>query len=35
MRIKDQGNAKYAAKNFKDAIERFTEGIKLYLKDVS
>lgn len=32
-KIKDEGNKLYSGKQFKQAIEKFTEGVNLYLKD--
>lgn len=32
-KIKDAGNAKYTEKKFNEAIEKFSEGIDMYLKD--
>lgn len=32
-KIKDAGNARYTEKKFQEAIEKFSEGIDMYLKD--
>lgn len=33
LKLKDQGNQYYSQKRYIEAIERFSEGISLYLKD--
>ncbi len=33
-KIKDAGNQKYTEKKYQEAIEKFSEGINLYLGDV-
>jgi hypothetical protein len=32
-KLKDEGNKRYGEKKFKEAIEKFTAGIEMYLKD--
>ena len=32
-KIKDSGNKLYGEKNYKEAINKFTEGIDMFLKD--